>query len=59
MSYLGIDTIAPLTAEHIRRARDADVAFVGRYLVPASYSKALKAEEAQRLRDAWLAILLC
>lgn len=59
MSHLGIDTAAPLTAENIRRARDADVAFVGRYLVPTGYSKAIKADEAQRLRDAGLAILLC
>lgn len=59
MKYLGIDTAARLTAQQAAAAKAAGVSFVGRYLVPTGYSKALTAEEIGILRNAGLAILLC
>ena len=59
MTYQGIDTAARISAAQAKILRDNGVSFVGRYLVPEAYSKALTANEAQSLRSAGLAILLC
>lgn len=57
--YQGIDTAARITAAQAAKIRAEGVSFVGRYLVPESYSKALTAKEIAVLRGAGLAILLC
>lgn len=59
MTYKGIDTAATISAAAAQKLKAEGVSFVGRYLVPASMSKAVKAEEIKGLRDAGLAILLC
>jgi len=59
MKYLGIDTAARISAAQAKKCAEHGVSFVGRYLVPAAYSKALTAEEIKALRCAGLAILLC
>ena len=62
MTYQGIDTAAKLTEEHANNAIRAKISFVGRYLVPATGTvawKALTEDEANILRNAGLAILLC
>lgn len=55
----GIDTAARITSAQAAKLRDEGVSFVGRYLVPADYGKALTAQEIKALREAGLAILLC
>lgn len=55
----GIDTAAKITATVAQKAKDAGQAFIGRYLVPETYSKALNATEAKVIHDAGLGILLC
>ena len=55
----GIDTAARITASVALKAKDAGQAFIGRYLVPTNYSKALTVEEAEIIHDAGLGILLC
>ena len=55
----GVDTAARLTAEHAAKIKAQGLSFVGRYLIPERYGNALTAKEAQALRDAGLAILLC
>lgn len=55
----GLDTCARLTADNAVRARAAGLDFIGRYLVPESYAKALTASEARIIHDAGLSILLC
>lgn len=57
--HKGLDTCARLTADNAARARAAGLDFVGRYLVPESYAKALTAAEARIIHEAGLAILLC
>ena len=57
--YQGIDTAARITAAQAAKIRAEGVSFVGRYLVPETYGKALTAKEAAILRGAGLAILLC
>lgn len=57
--YLGIDTAARINAERAQRCVQNGVSWVGRYLVPEGYGKALTASEAKILRDAGLSILLC
>lgn len=57
--YQGIDTAARITAAQAANLKAQGVSFVGRYLVPESYGKALTVEEARALHDAGLAILLC
>ena len=59
MKYQGIDTAARISAAQARKLKQEGISFVGRYLVPETMSKALTATEAQALRDAGLAILLC
>lgn len=59
MTYQGVDTAARITAAQAAKLRDEGVSFVGRYLVPADYGKALTAQEIKALREAGLAILLC
>lgn len=60
---LGIDTAAKFTIDYTAKLAAAviqpGVRFVGRYLVPESYGKALTADEAQRIRATGAAILLC
>ena len=57
--YTGIDTAARITAEQAAKIKAQGLSFVGRYLVPETYGKALTAAEADALRGAGLAILLC
>lgn len=59
MKYYGVDTAAPLTPAQAKKLVENDVRFVGRYLAPAGYSKAITQDEAKTLHDAGLAILLC
>lgn len=59
MTYLGVDTAARITAEQAQKLRDNGVSFVGRYLAPQGFSKALTVEEASVLRLNGLAILFC
>lgn len=59
---LGIDTATPITAAVAAKFAGAGVHYVGRYLVPQTGGtkwKALTAAEAQRIRAAGAAILLC
>lgn len=53
----GIDCSAPVTMEAARILAAEGYAFVGRYLVPESYSKALTRREAEIISDAGLRIL--
>jgi len=57
--FTGIDTAARITAAQAEKIKAQGLSFVGRYLVPESYGKALTAAEADVLRSAGLAILLC
>ena len=59
MTYTGIDTAARVTAAQAAKIKAEGLSFVGRYLVPETYGKALTAKEAAALRSAGLAILLC
>ena len=54
---LGIDCASVLNKTTATRARNAGFSFAGRYLVPASYSKALTYNEAKIISDAGLRIL--
>ena len=59
--YQGIDTAAAIGAEAAEKLKREGISFVGRYLVPAEGAtawKALTREEARRIREAGLAILL-
>ena len=55
----GIDTAAKINAEIAQKAKEAGQSFIGRYIVPESYSKALTKSEAKIIHDAGLSILLC
>lgn len=57
--YLGIDSAAQINAAQAAKIRAEGIDFVGRYLVPETYSKAITAQESAALRDNGLAILLC
>ena len=57
--YTGIDTAARISAAQAAKIAAQGLSFVGRYLVPESYGKALTEKEAAILREAGLAILLC
>lgn len=59
MKYQGIDTAARISADAAKKLAALGISFAGRYLVPPGMHKELTAEEAQGLRDAGLAILLC
>lgn len=59
MHNLGVDTIARITKEQAAKLKVQGVSFVGRYLAPAGYSKAITKEESETLHDAGIAILLC
>jgi hypothetical protein len=59
MTYEGIDTAANISASAAKKLKGNGISFVGRYLVPTTMSKSLKADEIKGLRDAGLAILLC
>ena len=59
MAYLGIDTVHRFTAADAKKAAANGVSFVGRYLVPEAYGKALTPDEIRGLRSAGLAIALC
>lgn len=56
---LGVDTAARISVSVADKLAAEGVKFVGRYLVPESYWKALTAQEANDIRKAGLAILLC
>lgn len=60
--FEGIDTAVKITAEQARNLRSAGISFAARYLVPetgATAWKALTAREAQDIREAGLALMLC
>lgn len=59
MRYEGIDTAAPLKLETIHKLKENNISFVGRYLVPKTYWKALKPEEIKNLHDNSISIFLC
>ena len=59
MIFHGIDTAARLNASQAAKIASEGFSWVGRYLVPESYGKALTAKEAAALRNAGLAVLLC
>jgi len=59
MSFQGIDTAANITAAQAAKLAAEGVSFAGRYLVPASYGKAVTAGELRALRGAGIAVLLC
>ena len=55
--FRGIDCASPLTADAAQRAKTAGFDFVGRYLVPDRYAKALTRPEAEAITEAGLRIL--
>ena len=55
----GIDTAAKITADIAKKTKAIGQQFVGRYLVPETYSKALTKDEAKVIHDAGMGILLC
>lgn len=57
--YQGIDTAARIIAAQARKCAENGISWVGRYLVPEGYAKALTAQEIAGLREAGLAVLLC
>ena len=59
MTCKGVDTAATISASAAKKLKDNGISFVGRYLVPTTMSKSIKANEIKGLRDAGLAILLC
>lgn len=59
MTNKGVDTAATISAQAAQKLKAEGISFVGRYLVPPSMWKALKADEINGIRDAGLAILLC
>lgn len=58
MSYKGIDTAQKLTDENVRSLKSCGIRFVGRYLVPCTYSKALTEEEAYTILSNGMGIIL-
>lgn len=59
MTYKGVDSAATISAQAAQKLKAEGISFVGRYLVPPSMWKALKADEIKAIRDAGLALLLC
>lgn len=59
MTYKGVDTAATISKEAAQKLKAEGISFVGRYLVPTTMPKSIKANEIKGLRDAGLAILLC
>ena len=59
MTYQGIDTAARITAEKAQILRAEGFSFAARYLVPESLWKALTKQEADDIRKAGLALMLC
>lgn len=62
MKYLGIDTAAKISASAAQILRQNDILFAVRYLVPESGNtawKALSAAEAEDIRSAGVAVMLC
>lgn len=59
LNIKGVDNATPVSAAAAKTLKESGVAFVGRYLVPTSMWKALTKAEADRIRAAGLAILLC
>lgn len=59
MTYQGIDTAARLNAAQCKILRSEGISFVARYLVPETMWKALTAQEANDIRNAGLALMLC
>lgn len=55
----GVDTAARIGADAAKKLKAEGVSFVGRYLGPESWGKTITKPEADALRDAGLAILLC
>lgn len=58
MSYIGVDTIAKISSTQAKALAQENISFIGRYLVDPSMGKALTDDEAKRIQDAGLAIIL-
>lgn len=58
MSYKGVDTAQKLTKENAVALKGCGVDFVGRYLVPGTYDKALTEQEAHALLECGLGVVL-
>ena len=58
MTYKGIDTAAKISTQTAAKIAEQNLSFVGRYLTNPNWSKSLTDDEAQRLHNAGLGILL-
>lgn len=56
--YKGVDTVQTITKDNAVALADCGVSFVGRYLVPSKYSKALTDAEASTILSSGLGIAL-
>ena len=56
--YKGVDTVQTITKDNAVALADCGVSFVGRYIVPSKYSKALTEAEASTILSSGLCILL-
>ena len=57
-TYKGVDTIQHITKENAAALASCGISFIGRYLVPRTYSKAITENEAQTILSSGLGILL-
>lgn len=57
--YQGIDTAAHISTDGAQKLVNNGISFAARYLIPTTYGNALTKSEAQTLRDAGLAVMLC
>ena len=58
MSFIGVDTAAKISSTQAKLLVDNGISFAGRYLVDPSASKAVTDDEAKRLHDVGLGVLL-
>ena len=58
MAYIGVDTASKISSVQAKALAEANISFVGRYLVNPTWGKALTDDEAKRLLNAGLGILL-
>lgn len=58
MTYLGVDTAKRISTPVAAKIAEQNISFVGRYLVNQTMSKAITDDEAKRLHNAGLGVLL-
>ena len=58
MSFIGVDTCAKITKDQAQKLSGCGISFVGRYLVNPAFNKAITDDEAKRLHEAGLAVVL-